>query len=88
MVTLPPSTVRQGQGLFDLLRLFYRGYKNYKKNITTLAGLGLLGGIFEAVGVNAVIPLFSFITGGQGKSFDIISQTIEKAFYFDYIRGI
>ncbi|MEK7531461.1 MAG: ABC transporter ATP-binding protein [Patescibacteria group bacterium] len=85
MVTLPPSTVRQGQGLFDLLRLFYRGYKNYKKNITTLAGLGLLGGIFEAVGVNAVIPLFSFITGGQGKSFDIISQTIEKAFYFLHI---
>ncbi len=72
MVTSATPSTRQKEGVLDLLRLFYRGYKNYKKNITTLAGLGLLGGIFEAVGVNAVIPLFSFITGGQGKSLDII----------------
>ena len=35
----------------------------------------------EGLGINALVPLFSFISNGK-KGTDLISQTIEKAFYY------
>lgn len=57
-------------------------FGQYKYKILLLALLGFLGGIFEIVGINAIIPIFSIIDGGN--TTDIISETTKKIFsYFD-----
>lgn len=64
-----------------LLSLLYRAYGDYRMQLALLSVLGFLSGLLEAVGVGAVIPLFSFIAGGaQGT--DIITKTIEAMFSF------
>lgn len=60
-------------------RLFKRAYGGYKKQIVALTVLGFLSGILEGVGVNALIPLFSFFSGGDGGD-DFISQAIRGFF--------
>lgn len=63
------------------LKLIYKAFRAYKAKVLVLIGLGLFSSSFEAVGVSAVIPLFSFLTGAS-RGTDVISQTVEKA--FDY----
>ena len=64
------------------LRLLKDAFGGYKWQIITLTMIGFLSGLLEGVGANALIPLFSFITGG-GKADDFISRSIEK--FFDFI---
>lgn len=66
---------------FKLLNLFREAFGKYSAQITILVGVGFLSGILEGVGVNALIPLFSFITGDGGGS-DAISQMVEAFFTF------
>ena len=48
-----------------------------------LVVLGFLGAVLEGIGVNAVIPLISFFTGGGGEtSTDLITTTIRGFFGF------
>lgn len=47
--------------------------------------LGFLSGLLEAVGINAVIPLFSFIAKEQNTSTDIISRAIKWLFDFVHL---
>jgi len=63
------------------LRLFREAFGNYKWQIIILTLIGFLSGLLEGIGANALIPLFSFITG-EGSGSDFISQTIERAFLF------
>ena len=66
--------------IYRLLRLLNRGYGFYKWPIALLAVLGVFGGLLEGVGINAVIPLFSFITGASSHGNDFISKFIEGLF--------
>ncbi len=66
------------------MKLLYRGYGNYKRNIVTLTSLGLLGGFFEAIGITAFIPAFTFLTGG-GSANDPISSFLKTIFDFFHI---
>jgi ATP-binding cassette, subfamily B, bacterial MsbA len=66
----------------NIFSLFNNAFGAYKLQITALAVIGFLSGILEGIGANALIPLFSFITGEGGGGNDFISQTIEKAFLF------
>ena len=63
------------------LKTFSACYKEHKLAITILAILGFIGAVLEGVGINALIPLFSFIVDG-GNGDDFISQFIEKIFLF------
>ncbi|MDP2709094.1 MAG: ABC transporter ATP-binding protein [bacterium] len=75
--------------IYSLLKLFYRGYGGYKLQIIILAVLGFLGGFLEGVGINAAIPLFSFITKSGQTGDDVISRGIAKAFaFFDVQFGL
>lgn len=63
---------------FNIVRLINRGYGEYKYRILFLSVLGLLNGILEGLGVSALIPLFSLITG---------SIPAEDNFILKLIRG-
>jgi len=70
--------------LITIIRLSKQAFGVYKLQIFLLIALGLITGLLEGIGINAVIPIISSITNeGLGK-IDIISQTIEQAFsYFN-----
>jgi|TARA_Y100000310_G_scaffold214702_1_gene215634 ABC-type multidrug transport system fused ATPase/permease subunit len=70
------------KNVHSTFRLAKRAFGQYKLQIAVLTGLGFLSGILEAIGVNALIPLFSFFTEGETGGTDFISQTIEKLFLF------
>src|SRR3989344_587872 len=59
----------------------YRAFGDYKKKIAALTVLGFVSGLLEGIGINAFIPIFSFIAGGE-KSTDVISVALEKGFHF------
>ena len=64
------------------IALSKKAFGGYKKQILVLIFLGLLGGFLEGIGVNALIPLFSFAVGDGQNGTDAISQAIEKFFGF------
>ncbi|MGC9605521.1 MAG: ABC transporter ATP-binding protein [Minisyncoccia bacterium] len=64
----------------DALRLLDRAFRQYRKKIAVLAFLGFLSGLFEAVGVNALVPLFSFLTGSNDFGDDLVSKAIKSLF--------
>lgn len=66
--------------LLSIIRLTKRGFGQYKKQIILLTILGFVSGLLEGIGINALIPLFSFVLGEGGGGNDIISQLIEKFF--------
>ena len=67
------------------LKLFNQGFGQYKFQIAILVVLGFLTGLLEAVGINAIIPLFSFIAQGQETGTDIISRAIRWFFEFVHL---
>lgn len=65
-----------------LQRLWYvisAAYGNYKKHLLILTFLALAGGIFEGVGINALIPLLSFMLDDAFVP-DAITATIAHMF--------
>jgi len=63
-----------------LWQLSRQAYGRYKLHIAALAALSFVSGILEGVGINALIPLFSFALGDSGSQKDIITRVIEQAF--------
>src|SRR3989344_1804508 len=66
--------------IFLLFALLNRGYGHYKWQIISLSVLGIIGGLLEGIGINAIIPLFSFLTGSSSFGNDFISQFIKSGF--------
>ena len=58
--------------------LFRQSYGRYKSQIILLGAFGFLSGLLEGIGVNALIPLFSFALGDPAS--DLISKEIIKFF--------
>ena len=69
--------------MLRILRTLFSTFGKYRWHITALVVFGFLGAILEGIGINAVIPLFSFFTGGGGSSAtDFISRNIQYFFAF------
>lgn len=68
-----------------IIAVLYWSFKEYRLQIVGLVFLGFASGILEGIGINALIPLFSFFTDGEQAGTDIISQSIEKLFLFFHI---
>ena|SRR3989344_3743142 len=66
----------------NLLNLFKQAFGKHKLEIIWLTILSFLSGLLESVGVNAVIPLFAFLSKDQAPSADFISRAIEKFFFY------
>ncbi len=65
--------------------LFKRAFGEQKWQITSLIFLSFFSGALEGIGINAVIPLASFVQKGQLGGVDMISRAIEKFFFIFHI---
>jgi len=79
-------TILQNNKIIRILRLSKQAFGGYKLQIAILTILGFISGLLEGIGINALIPLFAFITGNADTGSDFISQTIEKLFLFFHIN--
>lgn len=68
--------------LFQIYKLSKQAFGEYKLQIFVLTLLGFISGILGGVGINAVIPMFSFFAGQKSEATDFISAYIEKFFLF------
>ena len=69
----------------NALKLSSKAFGDYKPQIVALLFLGFLGGLLEGIGINAVIPLFSFLDGTYLTSTDIVTSTARGFFNILYI---
>lgn len=66
--------------IFTVIRGTFGGYR---RHLFLLVALGIFGAILEGVGINAVIPLFSFLLGDVvPTSADFITNIIRQLFEF------
>jgi len=66
-----------------IISLSKKAFCRYKSQIIILTILGFLSGLMEGIGINAIIPLFSFVAGeSMGEANDLISKLIEDFFTF------
>ncbi len=65
----------------DLLRYSFGAYR---KQIVALSLLGILNGLLEGIGINALIPLFSLVTN-KGVGDDTLSQFLTQFFGWFHI---
>ena len=69
--------------IFSSITLFRAAFYKYKKKMALLTILGFLSGILGGIGIGAVIPLFSFISGQEGVlADDPISKIFSRVFSF------
>jgi len=66
--------------IYILLKLLYRGFGGYKRRIVVLITLGFFSSLIGAIGINALIPLFSIVVNQSGNK-DPITKTIVKLFH-------
>lgn len=57
-----------------------QGFGQYKPQILILIIFGFISAFLEAVGINAIIPLFSFVSGEASTELDTVSRAIEGFF--------
>lgn len=70
----------QLQRVKSVWQLSKKAFSEYKKEIIILISFGFLGGILEGIGINAVIPLFSFLDGTYLTSDDIVTRATRFVF--------
>ena len=80
--TQPVHIYRQ---MLSIVRLARTAYSPYKREIAILTVLGLVGGILEGIGINAVIPLLTFMLGLQNPATDMLSRAIQTFFAFIHV---
>ena len=68
----------------DIIKTSSEILYGYKSRIAILVTLNFFGTILESIGINAVIPLLSFLTGGSHGD-DFISKSIKQLFQFLHI---
>ncbi|MBI4117213.1 MAG: ABC transporter ATP-binding protein [Parcubacteria group bacterium] len=62
-------------------RVILLGFAEYRRRFVLVIILGVLAGLFEGVGIGAIIPLFSLIINEGGvEELDFITRNIEKLF--------
>lgn len=76
----------QNNKIYLFYKMFRRGFRGFRWQVLTLTILGVLGGLLEGIGINAAIPMFSFLLGGGGQGDDFISRAIAQFFNFAHFR--
>src|SRR3989344_4269182 len=68
------------RGLRNIWRVLWQAFGEYRSKIFLVTFLSFASGILEGIGINAVIPLFSFIDPSQAPGNDILSRGIANFF--------
>lgn len=69
----------------NVLRLCNQAYGHYRFPVIVLAILSFVGSVLEGVGINSVIPLFSFVnTADRNAEVDAVSEKIRV--FFNYVH--
>lgn len=68
--------------LFDIVNISRRAFGRYKWQIAALAALGFISGLLEGIGINMLIPLFSFFTNQDASAGNVINTAVERLFTF------
>lgn len=63
-----------------ILRLLQRAFGAHYPHIFLITGLSIIASILEGLGISAIIPIFSFVTGGGGQATDTITLSIGRLF--------
>ncbi|MDO8493063.1 MAG: ABC transporter ATP-binding protein [bacterium] len=69
--------------LSEVFRVLNESFRGFRVKLLGLALLGFLGGLLESVGINVLIPVFSFFTKSSIPAEDFISRNITK--YLSYL---
>lgn len=77
--------VLSGKTFFTLMSIIRREYWQYKWLILLLTIFGFVGSILEGVGINSIIPLFSFVNKNSDRGTDTISEIIGGFFSFFHL---
>ncbi len=72
---------KENRTLFTL-KIFWKAFGSYRYRIAVLIFVSFLGGLFEGIGINSIIPLFSFVVKDQSAGADAISKFTEGIFHF------
>ncbi|PIT86861.1 MAG: hypothetical protein COU33_00850 [Candidatus Magasanikbacteria bacterium CG10_big_fil_rev_8_21_14_0_10_43_6] len=76
------DTIKRGIKKIGVIVILYTSFKEYRFEIILLVCMGFVSGILEGIGVNALVPLFSFATKDSGAEQDMVTQYIERLFGF------
>lgn len=63
-------------------RVLNNVFKGYRRNIAVIVMLGFFSGFLDSIGINILIPIFSFFTNNQLVGTDSISKLIFKIFSY------
>ncbi len=66
----------------NFYRLFRAAYGRFRPQLILLVVLGFLSGLLEGLGINALIPLFSFAPGQDQAATDFITRQLTNLFAF------
>ena len=61
----------------NTFRVVWQTFRAYRLHLAVLVVLGFVGAFLEGIGINAAVPLFSFLLGGGSPSGDIVSHTLQ-----------
>ena len=75
--------IRNILNLSEVFRVLNESFRGFRDKLFFLAILGFVGGLLDGIGVNILIPVFSFFTKSSMPSGDFISRNITK--YLDYL---
>lgn len=68
------------------LHIILRGFTHYKKTLFFLICLGFLGGIFETIGINTLIPLFGFVLNDAPKEMNALTHVVQEIFHLFHLN--
>lgn len=75
--------VKKILNLSEVFKVLNQSFRGFRKKLLLLAVFGFTGGLLESIGINVLIPVFSFFTKSSIPAEDFISRNITK--YLNYL---
>ena len=66
----------------NVIRLLVSAFGSYYAHLSLIVILSFFASLLEGLGISAIIPLFSFVTGGGGFAADAVTRLFSEIFAF------
>lgn len=70
--------------ILNLYKLFYKAFNPYKKQIILLTFLALINALLEGIGINTLIPIFSYFFKDNAGENNVLLQITQ--YFFDFLN--